>query len=108
MAENRGIVAFVAPPWGTALDEVEGLDLRRTTPPITQVIEQIARQLQKHKILFAMQVYEKVDTTSLSQVQRQLEWSELRIYNINEGSRNHGILLGTKGWAPGVVFSPGQ
>ena len=100
VTENRGIVAFVGSPWGTALDEVEGLDLRRTTPPITQVIEQIARQLQKHKILFATQVYEKVDTTSLSQVQRRIEWSELRIYDINEAGRNHGILLGTKGWTP--------
>src|SRR5262249_438095 len=32
---NRGIVVFVAPPWGTALDEVHGLDLRRTTPAIS-------------------------------------------------------------------------
>jgi hypothetical protein len=100
VSENRGIVAFVAPPWGTALDDVEGLDLRRTTPPITQVIEQITRQLQKHKILFATQVYEKVDSTSLSEVQGRLEWSELRIYDINEAGRNHGILLGTKGWTP--------
>ena len=100
MSEHRGIVAFIAPPWGTALDEVEGLDLRRTTPPITQVIEQIARRLQKHKILFATQVYEKVNTTSLGQIQRRLEWSELRIYDINQTGRNHGILLGTKSWAP--------
>ena len=42
--EDRGIVAFVAPPWGTALDEVQGLDLRRTIPPISDVIEQLARQ----------------------------------------------------------------
>ena len=58
--EDRGIVAFVAPPWGTALDEVQGLDLRRTTPPISEVIEQIARQFPKHNILLATQVYEKV------------------------------------------------
>jgi hypothetical protein len=100
VSEHRGIVAFVAPPWGAALDEVAGLDLRRTTPPIAQVIEQIARQLQKHKILFATQVYEKVDTTSLAQIQGRFEWSELHIYDINEAGRNHGILLGTKGWAP--------
>jgi RNA cap guanine-N2 methyltransferase len=98
--EDRGIVAFVAPPWGTALDEVQGLDLRRTTPPITDVIERIARQFPKHKTLFAMQVYEKVSATSLSEVQTRLDWTELRIYDINEKGRNHGILLGTKGWAP--------
>src|SRR5262249_2487208 len=32
--EGHGIVAFVAPPWGTALDEKQGLDLCRTSPPI--------------------------------------------------------------------------
>jgi len=98
--EDRGIVAFVAPPWGTALDEVQGLDLRRTTPPITDVIERIARQFPEHKTLFAMQVYEKVSAPSLTQLQTRLDWTELRIYDINEKGRNHGILLGTKGWAP--------
>lgn len=98
--EDRGIVAFIAPPWGTALNEVDGLDLGRTTPPVTQVIEQIERLLQKQKILFAMQVYEKLNTTSLARIQTRLEWTELRIYDINEAGRNHGILLGTKSWAP--------
>jgi hypothetical protein len=98
--EDRGIVAFVAPPWGTALDEVQGLDLRRTTPPVSEVIEQIARQFPKHNILLAMQVYEKVSAPSLTQVQTRLDWTELRIFDINEKGWNHGILLGTKGWAP--------
>ena len=66
--EDRGIVAFVAPPWGTALDEVQGLDLRCTTPPITEVIQQIAQRFPKHKMLFAVQVYEKVNAASLNQV----------------------------------------
>jgi RNA cap guanine-N2 methyltransferase len=98
--EDRGVVAFVAPPWGSALDEEQGLDLRHTTPPISEVIEQIARQFPKHEILFAMQVYEKVSAPSFTQVETQLDWTELRIYDINEKGRNHGILLGTKGWAP--------
>ena len=97
---DRGIVAFVAPPWGTALDEVQGLDLGRTEPPISQVVEQIARQFVNHNILFATQVYEKVSGPSLARVQTQLDWTEVRIYKINEKGRNHGILLGTKGWAP--------
>jgi hypothetical protein len=97
--EDRGIVAFVAPPWGTALDEAQGLDLRRTTPPIGEVVDQIARQFPRHNILFAIQVYEKVSTPSLTQIQGRLDWTELRIYDINEKGRNHGILLGIKGWA---------
>ena len=98
--EDQGVVAFVAPPWGTALDELGGLDLRRTTPPIGEVIERIARQFPKHRLLFATQLYEKVNAASLTQIQTQFDWSELRIYNIDEKGRNHGILLGTKGWAP--------
>jgi len=97
---DLGIVAFVAPPWGTALDEVNGLDLCRTTPPITEVIDQIARQFSAHSILFATQVYERVSAPSLSDVQTRLDWSDLRIYDINEKGGNHGILLGTRGWAP--------
>ena len=31
------LIFFIAPPWGTALDEVAGLDLRRTTPPVTDI-----------------------------------------------------------------------
>jgi len=97
---DRGIVAFIAPPWGTALDEIQGLDLRCTTPPITEVIERIVRRFVKHKILFATQVYEKVSTPSLSRIQKLLDWTELRIYDVNERGRNHGILLGAKGWTP--------
>src|ERR1700758_1715720 len=33
--ENRGVVAFIAPPWGIGLDEAQGLDLSRTAPPIS-------------------------------------------------------------------------
>jgi predicted RNA methylase len=100
LPEDRGIVAFVAPPWGTALDELEGLDLCRTAPPINEVIEQIARQFSRHNLLFATQVYEKISAPSLTQIQTQLDWTELRVYHINEKGRNHGVLLGTKAWAP--------
>jgi hypothetical protein len=98
--EDRGIIAFVAPPWGTALDEVEGLDLRRTTPPIGEVIERIAQQFPRHNIIFATQLYEKVSAPSLAQLQTQFDWSELHIYDINQKGRNHGVLLGTQRWAP--------
>jgi hypothetical protein len=98
--EERGIVAFVAPPWGTALDEGQGLDLRRTTPPVCEVVEQIVSQFPKHKIILAVQVYEKVIQPSLDQVQERLDWSELHIYDVSDKGRNHSILLGTKRWAP--------
>jgi len=90
----------VAPPWGTALDEARGLDLRRTEPPITTIVERIGRRYAERKILFATQVYEKVDAGSLIELSRSLDWSALHVYDFNVEGRNHGILLGTKGWTP--------
>ena len=98
--QDRGVVTFVAPPWGTALDEVQGLDLNRTTPPINEVIEQVVRRFSQHKMLFAIQVYEKVSASSLNGIRTRLDWTELRIYDINERGRNHGVFLGSEGWAP--------
>lgn len=99
-SEGRGVVVFVAPPWGTALDETQGLDLCRTTPPISEIIEQFERRFSHHKMLFAIQVYEKVSASSLNQIRTLLDWTELRIYDINERGRNHGVLLGSRGWKP--------
>jgi len=101
LPDRRGIVAFVAPPWGTALDEQEGLDLCRTTPPIGAVIEELVRRFSRHKMLFAIQVYEKVSIASLNQIRTMFDWTELRIYDINEKGSNHGILLGSKSWIRG-------
>ena len=99
--EDRGIVAFVAPPWGAALDEMQGLDLRCTTPPITEVIQQLTRRFLKQEMVFAIQVYETVSASSLSAIQTWFDWTDFRIYDLNEKGQNHGILLGTKGWVPG-------
>jgi hypothetical protein len=94
-------VAFVAPPWGTALDEAKGLDLRRTEPPITGIVERIVRRYPDRRLLFATQVYEKVESGSLAELEGSLDWSQLNVYGFNVAGRNHGILLGTKGWTPG-------
>jgi len=29
-----------------------------------------------------------------------LDWSQLNVYGFNVAGRNHGIVLGTKGWTP--------
>jgi hypothetical protein len=97
---DHAIIVFVAPPWGTALDEDDGLDLRRTDPPITQIIARVEGAYPDRRLLFVIQVYEKLITESLSELETNLDWSELRIYNLNTVGRNHGILLGTKGWTP--------
>jgi hypothetical protein len=37
---------------------------------------------------------------ALRDVQTLLDWSELRVYDLNDAGKNHGILLGTNGWKP--------
>jgi hypothetical protein len=94
------IIVFVAPPWGTALDEKEGLDLTRTAPPISEIIDIFIRKYPAHRMLFAAQVYEKVTPGSMTEIHAMLQWSDLRVYDLNAPGRNHGILLGTTGWKP--------
>jgi 16S rRNA G966 N2-methylase RsmD len=97
---GHAIIMFVAPPWGTALDEAKGLDLRRTRPPITQIVSAVTEAYPDRKLLFAIQVYEKIDPDSLNELKAHLNWSRLKIYDLNVAGRNHGILLGARGWAP--------
>jgi hypothetical protein len=94
------LIFFIAPPWGRALDEVAGLDLRRTTPPVTDIIGYITRTYPSQRVLLTTQVYEKLNPASLRDVQTLFDWSELRIYDLNDAGKNHGILLGTNGWKP--------
>jgi hypothetical protein len=100
LGPDCAIIVFVAPPWGTALDEREGLDLTRTVPPISEIIGTFTRRFPAHRMLFVAQVYEKVTPGSMTEIHTMLQWSELRIYELNAPGRNHGILLGTTGWKP--------
>ena len=97
---DHGLIVFVAPPWGTALDEAKGLDLRRTEPPVLDVIGRIARTYPACKLLFAVQVHERVTPDSLTDLRKRVDWSDLRVYDINAAGHNHGLLLATKGWKP--------
>jgi hypothetical protein len=97
---DHELIFFIAPPWGTALDEVAGLDLRCTTPPIRDIVGFIRATYPRRRVLFAIQVHEKINPTSLHEVQALLDWWDLRIYALNDVGKNHGILLGTSGWKP--------
>lgn len=100
LPSGHALVVFVAPPWGLALDEAEGLDLRLTEPPITSIVARIAQRYPDRQLLFATQVYEKVEPRSLAELEGMLDWSQLNVYGFNMSGRNHGVLLGTKGWTP--------
>jgi len=93
------LVAFIAPPWGDALDEAQGLDLQRTSPPIAAIIDNLLSRFPA-PLLCAVQIYEKVTAASLAEAQCQFEWSTTTLFDLNLPGQNHGVLLGTRGWLP--------
>lgn len=100
LSAGDALIVFVAPPWGTALDEAEGLDLRRTEPPVIDIITRTGQAYPDRPILFAIQVYEKLNASSLAELQAEVDWSTLKIYDLNVPGRNHGLLLATRAWHP--------
>lgn len=101
VATDQLLIAFIAPPWGDALSKTSGLDLRRTTPPITEIVDFLRDRFGQNRLLCAIQVYETVDPSSLAELRPRFDWSTLRVYGLNAPGENHGILLGTRGWVPG-------
>ena len=100
VAADHILITFIAPPWGDALSKTSGLDLRRTTPPITEIVDVLLHRFGQNRLLCAIQVYETVDPVSLAELRPRFDWSALRVYGLNAPGENHGILLGTKGWVP--------
>jgi hypothetical protein len=93
-------VAFIAPPWGDALDPGSGLDLRRTYPPIPEITEHFSSHFRQSPILFVIQVHETVNKASLDELSASFDWTNLRIYDLVTRGNNHGILLATRRWRP--------
>jgi 16S rRNA G966 N2-methylase RsmD len=48
------LIVFVSPPWGHALSEGSGLDLRRTQPPVAEAVDLTTAAIGRHKLLFAI------------------------------------------------------
>jgi 16S rRNA G966 N2-methylase RsmD len=97
--DDQLLIAFIAPPWGDALSESAGLDLLRTTPPVSEIVDSLAQHF-PNRLLFSIQVYEKIEPASLAELNARFEWSALRIYDFNPHGQNHGLLLATRGWRP--------
>jgi 16S rRNA G966 N2-methylase RsmD len=94
------LIVFVAPPWGRALSQESGLDLRRTQPPVADVVDVTTSALGRRKLLFAVQVYETVERASLAELTARFPWSAMKVYDLNAPGQNHGLLLATHGWVP--------
>jgi hypothetical protein len=100
VAHDELVIVFIAPPWGDGLDGTSGLDLRRTMPPVGEVVDVLFREFSEDRFLCAIQVQEVVLPISMAKLRTRFEWSTLRVYELNAPGQNHGILLGTRGWAP--------
>ena len=100
VASDELLILFIAPPWGDAFDRTSGVDLRRTTPPTTEIVDFLLHRFSQNRLLCAIQVYEVVLPVSMAELRARFDWSTRRIYELNMPGQNHGILLGTKGWAP--------
>jgi hypothetical protein len=94
------VVVYVAPPWGDAFDPTSGLDLRGTKPPVAEIVDQLVHQFPNTPLLFAIQVFERVDAASLRDLATRFNWSRLHVYDLNPPGQNPGLLLGTRGWLP--------
>jgi len=99
-AEGQLLVVFIAPPWGEALDRTSGLDLRRTTPSVTEILDVLGREVSANPLLCVIQVHERLVPGSLAEVRARFDWSELRIFDLNVPGEKPGVLLGTRGWIP--------
>ena len=97
--EAELVVLFVAPPWGDALNDCGELDLLRTTPPVAEVVDRVVSTFDGRRLLLAVQLYERVEPRSLSEIADRFDWSGREIYAIDLPGRNHGLLLGTLRWS---------
>ena len=100
VAENDLVIVYVAPPWGDALSRATGLDLRRTSPPIAEIIDLVGAIFRRNKLLVAVQLYETVVADSLEAVRSRGDWATSMTYDIDPPGQNHGLLLMTLGWVP--------
>ena len=100
VARDERVIAFIAPPWGDALDKTSGLDLRRTTPPIGTIVDALFDRFSQNSLLCAIQIYETVLPASMTEIRDRFDWSTEHVYGLNAPGLNAGLLLGTKRWIP--------
>lgn len=100
ITEDELVIVFVAPPWGKALDPTSGLDLRRTEPPIAEIVDVLMGRFPRNPLLLAVQVFETVEPDSLEDLVRRCEWWARRSYRLDQPGKNHGLVLATQGWTP--------
>jgi hypothetical protein len=96
-ADHR-VVVFLAPPWGDALHPATGLHLDRTKPPILETVRDFEQVYGSQPVLYVTEVHEVNEPAALKAVEAALDWTDLRIYDVNAPGLQQGILLGTRRW----------
>ena len=66
---------------------------------ITEIVDSLLHSFSQSRLLCAIQVYETGLPASMAELRVRFDRSTLRVYELNAPGQNHGILLGTKGWA---------
>jgi putative methyltransferase len=97
LTEDESLIVFVAPPWGDALDEAAGLDLRLTQPPVPVIVDLLAAIFPRQHTLLAVQIYERTLLESIDEVSFRCSSSSVHMYDMNTRGQNHGLLLGRLG-----------
>jgi hypothetical protein len=95
---DEPLIVFIAPPWGEALVEQSGLDLRRTSPPVSTIVDLLVEVFPRHRLLLAIQIYERFDRGAISELGVDFDSSAIKVYDIDQPLRNHGLALLTVGW----------
>jgi hypothetical protein len=65
---------------------------------VSVIVELIASVFSRHRLLFAIQVYEHFDRSAISELPARFDTSTIRVYRIDEPGRNHGLALLTAKW----------
>jgi hypothetical protein len=94
------IVVFVAPPWGHAFDPDRGLDLDHTEPPVGEIVDVVTGCLADHRLLMAVQAFERLDDGGLEALTARFDWSYVHTYALNPPGKNPALVLGTRRWTP--------
>lgn len=79
VASGELLTTFIAPPWGNALDGDSGLDLRRTTPSVADIVDLLLDRFDGSSFLCAVQIYEIVVPVSMAELKVRFDWSTVRI-----------------------------
>lgn len=87
-------VVLVSPPWGTGFSYLDGLDLRRTDPPIGEILSFVRGRLPDHELIFVIQTHEQTVAASVSEITTgRTVYAQGVIHASNRPGRNQGYLI---------------